>query len=99
MPVSGGMRYAPVGSDKLHALNAASGNLLWDYTTGGDVSASPTVTNGVVYAGSQDHNVYAFGLPRGNEVKQDAASKRPALKTLRPDFGLKAAKPATTGRR
>jgi hypothetical protein len=31
------------------------------YTTGNHVSSSPAVWNGVVYVGSWDHNVYAFG--------------------------------------
>src|SRR5499427_5493874 len=32
----------------------------WSATTGGSVSSSPAVANGVVYVGSNDHNLYAF---------------------------------------
>jgi len=34
--------------------------LKWNYTTGGNVGSSPAVVNGVVYVGSDDHNVYAL---------------------------------------
>jgi outer membrane protein assembly factor BamB len=47
----------------LYALNASTGDVLWSYTTGGWVDSSPVVVNGVVYVGSFDGNVYAFGLP------------------------------------
>jgi hypothetical protein len=52
-----------VGStdDCVYALNAATGVLVWSYRTGSDVYSSPAVSNGVVYIGSYDHNVYAFG--------------------------------------
>jgi outer membrane protein assembly factor BamB len=36
---------------------------LWSFTTGGSVVSSPTVANGMVYVGSDDYNLYAFGLP------------------------------------
>jgi len=32
------------------------------YAVGGEVAPSPAVVNGVVYIGSYDGNVYAFGL-------------------------------------
>ena len=31
------------------------------------MSSSPAVANGVVYVGSDDHNVYAFGLKTGRK--------------------------------
>jgi outer membrane protein assembly factor BamB len=49
------------GSDKLYALDASTGGLLWSYDTG-QVASSPTVANAVVYAGSYSGIVYAFGL-------------------------------------
>jgi outer membrane protein assembly factor BamB len=53
------------------------------------------VVNGVVYVGSYDGKVYAFGLKQGSE-QAGAASKRPSLKTLRPDFNLKVSQPVAT---
>ncbi len=47
----------------LYALNASTGALLWKYTTGSLVQSSPAVVNGMVYIGSIDGNLYAFGLP------------------------------------
>ncbi|TMC17119.1 MAG: hypothetical protein E6J33_08270 [Chloroflexi bacterium] len=31
-------------------------------STGGIIRSSPTVANGVVYVGPEDHNLYAFHL-------------------------------------
>ena len=42
------------------ALNAQTGEKLWSYTTGGSITSTPTVVNGFVYVGSNDHNLYAF---------------------------------------
>jgi len=53
-----------VGADdhNVYALNASTGAKLWSYATGGAVQSSPAVANGVLYIGSTDDNVYAFGL-------------------------------------
>jgi outer membrane protein assembly factor BamB len=40
----------------VYALDAASGNLLWQYTTGNAVSSTFGVVNGMVYIGSWDNN-------------------------------------------
>jgi outer membrane protein assembly factor BamB len=45
-----------------YALSAKTGAKLWSYTTGGGVYTSPSVSNGLVYVGSDDGNVYALGL-------------------------------------
>jgi len=52
-----------VGSEdnKLYALNATNGNLIWSYGTFGGVSFSPIIANGVAYVSSSDGNVYAVG--------------------------------------
>jgi outer membrane protein assembly factor BamB len=80
-----------VGSEdnNIYALDANNGVLLWEYVTGGLVESSAAVSDGVVYIGSNDGNVYAFGLkPSENQAAKD--SKRPTFKTLRPDFNLRA---------
>jgi outer membrane protein assembly factor BamB len=46
----------------VYALNARTGAKLWSYKTGSYVDASPVVVNGMVYIGSYDRKVYAFGL-------------------------------------
>jgi outer membrane protein assembly factor BamB len=59
--VANGVVYVGSG-DNVYALNASTGAKLWSYTTDSTVLSSPTVANGVVYASSDDHKVYAFGL-------------------------------------
>jgi outer membrane protein assembly factor BamB len=56
-----------VGSDdyKVYALNASTGALKWNYTTGGSVYSSPAVANGIVYVGSLDYKVYALNASTG----------------------------------
>jgi len=51
--------------NSVYALNASTGALLWKYKTGLNVKSSPTVTNGVVYVGSDDNNVYALNAING----------------------------------
>jgi eukaryotic-like serine/threonine-protein kinase len=50
------------GSRDVYAFNARTGALLWSYATRGDVYSSPAVTNGMVFVGSHDGHLYAFGL-------------------------------------
>jgi outer membrane protein assembly factor BamB len=40
----------------------------WSATTGGTVRSSPAVVNGVVYVGSEDHNLYAFDAASGTTL-------------------------------
>lgn len=49
----------------LHALDAGDGSLLWSYDHNGHTPSTPTVTNEVVYFGSEDHNVYAVDALKG----------------------------------
>jgi outer membrane protein assembly factor BamB len=46
----------------LEVLDASSGTRLYSYTTGGYLYAAPSVSNGQIYTGGTDDNVYAFGL-------------------------------------
>jgi eukaryotic-like serine/threonine-protein kinase len=53
----------------VYALNASTGAKLWSYRNGVvckacNWSSSPVVANGVVYVGSDDGYVYAFGLKK-----------------------------------
>ena len=41
---------------------------LWSYAAQGWVSAAPTVADGVVYVGSNDHRVYALDAATGSEL-------------------------------
>jgi serine/threonine-protein kinase len=50
----------------VYTLDAATGNLKWKYTTGGQVFSSPAISGGVVYVGSGDNNLYALDAATGN---------------------------------
>jgi outer membrane protein assembly factor BamB len=51
------------GSDdnKLYALEAKSGTLLWRYPTRGDLS-TPVIYEDLLYVGSLDARLYAFRI-------------------------------------
>ena len=73
--VANGVVFVGAENDNLFAFDAAGNigcsappktcNPLWTATTGGSLanSSSPAIANGLVYEGSSDHNLYAYGLP------------------------------------
>ena len=74
--VANGVVYVGTENDHLYAFDAAGNigcsappnqtcNPLWTATTGASLadSSSPAIANGMVYEGSSDHNLYAYGLP------------------------------------
>jgi outer membrane protein assembly factor BamB len=52
----------------LYALDAATGEEIWTYTTDGPVCAAPTVTDGTVYFASDDGRAYAVDAESGEEL-------------------------------
>jgi outer membrane protein assembly factor BamB len=46
----------------LYALSANSGHRIVRMATGGAITDSPTVSDGVVYVGSYDFKVFAFAV-------------------------------------
>jgi outer membrane protein assembly factor BamB len=44
-------------------LDASTGAVLWTATTGSFVFSSPAIADGIVYVGSGDDKLWAFGLP------------------------------------
>ena len=70
--VAFGRVYVGAGDSSLYALNASNGKLLWKYTTGGPIVASPIVSlNGIVYVGSTDGRIYALDAKNGELVWSD----------------------------
>ena len=47
----------------MYALNASSGDKLWEVETGGTVHSSPAVVGGTVFVGSYDHKVRVADPP------------------------------------
>lgn len=42
-------------------LDKNTGSVLWNYTTGGRITSTPAISNGMVFVTSQDGYIYAFG--------------------------------------
>jgi len=61
-------------SHSLFALNATTGNKIWSYITGADVTSSPAVAYGRVYFTSHDGNVYALNASTGAKIWNYKAS-------------------------
>jgi hypothetical protein len=53
-----------IDGKSIYALNATTGAFIWSCATGGSVYSSPAIANSIVYIGSDDDKVYAFGSPR-----------------------------------
>jgi len=69
--VANGVLYAGSQSGSMYALDAATGNILWSFASGGTVIDGPAIVDGVVYWGSGYSNpgtgnnkLYAFSLPK-----------------------------------
>ena len=52
----------------LYAVDSSTGTKLWSFTTEHEFASSPTVVNGMVYVGSDDHNVYALNASTGAKL-------------------------------
>ena len=61
--VANGVVYFGSDDKNIYALDARTGALLWNYTTGAKVVSSPAVANGMLFIGSEDTYMYAFHLP------------------------------------
>ena len=58
-----------VGSEngRVYAYDAATGEEVWQFTTGGKVWSTPIIRDGTVYFGSHDKNIYAVSLATGEQ--------------------------------
>jgi len=63
-----GIVYIGSNDMKIYALDAETGNKLWEFKTGSYIWSSPTVVDGVVYCGSNDGNLYALDASTGSEL-------------------------------
>ena len=66
--VSGGVVYVGSSDNRVYALDASTGDLIWSYETGDYVFSSPAVSGGVVYVGSRDNRVYALDASTGDLI-------------------------------
>ncbi len=63
----GGTRLNPY-ENVLNPRNVGNLGVKWIFKTGGSVVSAPAVVNGVVYIGSNDHNVYALNAHTGKKL-------------------------------
>lgn len=66
--VADGVLYTGSADGSLYALNAQTGEEVWQFATEGIIRSSPTVSDGVVYVGSWDNHLYAIDAATGAEV-------------------------------
>jgi polyvinyl alcohol dehydrogenase (cytochrome) len=70
--VANGVIYAGSNSGEMYALDATTGNILWNFASGGSVIDGPSIVDGALYWGSGykeirgtgNNKVYAFTLTR-----------------------------------
>ncbi|MEM2292238.1 MAG: PQQ-binding-like beta-propeller repeat protein [Nitrososphaerota archaeon] len=67
--VANGLLYISLGfGPSLIALNATTGDLVWNYTGLTWIASTPAVAYGMVYFGSFDQNVYALNATTGEKI-------------------------------
>jgi len=66
--VADGMVYIGSNDHNVYALNASTGEQVWNYTTGNYVSSAPAVAGGMVFVGSYDYSVYALNASTGVRI-------------------------------
>jgi outer membrane protein assembly factor BamB len=67
---------AQTDSHQVHAMDAATGRSLWDYTAGARIDSPPTVDQGRVLFGSADGRVYCLRLDDGARIWRFRAAPR-----------------------
>lgn len=73
--------YAGSFGQSIYAVNASNGRQAWTYQAGGQVASGIAVANGIVYAASDDGNIYALStggkvvwkLPTSGQVQSEIA--------------------------
>jgi outer membrane protein assembly factor BamB len=70
--VADGIVVAGSRDKKVYGINAKTGAELWNFTTDGQVDASPVIVGGRVYVGclSKDGNFYVLDLKRGKKIQE-----------------------------
>jgi len=72
--VLGDRIFVTTGVGDIAALNAADGTILWKKRPGGPLRGSPTLAQGLVYAMSQDNQVFALDQTTGDTQWTEAGT-------------------------
>ena len=75
-------------SQAAYALNATTGELLWNYAIGRAISGSLAVVNGAVYIADDSNKLYAFTLPNQHMAEKFSPRQRPDPARLTPNWFL-----------
>ena len=83
-----GMVYAVTANGNIYALDAATGELVWEVETGEDTWATPSIYNDTLYIGTFDKNVYALDAATGTQKwQQPFETNGPIVSTALVDNG------------
>jgi eukaryotic-like serine/threonine-protein kinase len=66
--VSNGFLYCGSEGQLFYALNASTGQSIWNYTTGPTDSTTPTVAYGTVFVGTSNKGIYALNATTGEKI-------------------------------
>jgi outer membrane protein assembly factor BamB len=69
-----GRLYATNGVGDAAALDATTGNVIWQKRPGGPLRGAPTVANGSVYVVSQDNQIFALKAETGETIWNEAGT-------------------------
>ncbi len=64
--VSQGKIYFGCSDSKVYALDAATGDKLWEFETGDKIWATPAISDGILFIGSFDNKLYALNAADGS---------------------------------
>ncbi len=77
--VANGVVYFGSGDGNVYAVDAATGDMRWKFTTGDVVHASPALADGVLFFGSWDSYFYAVDVATGKEKWRFHAGEDPLI--------------------
>ena len=63
LTVAGNTVLSGTEDGRVLGLNAASGESMWEFKTGGKITGAPVVAGGVIYVPSHDGKLYAVTGP------------------------------------
>lgn len=66
--VGGAVYFGSSTDDSVHKLDAATGETLWTFTTGGPIRIAPMIEDGRVYFGSDDGAAYCVDAASGEQL-------------------------------
>ena len=79
--IADGMIYVGGSSGNLYALDALTGEKVWQHSTGSYIRSSVSITNGIIYVGTLDGTIYAIGASTTSPEPSPTPSACPSSST------------------